>query len=729
VNDARAIARPLILLVDDQPSNLHVLAEALHGQYEVQVATTGEAALLLAVAAPQPALILLDVMMPGVDGYEVCRRLKANAQTRHIPVIFVTARTDAASEELGFELGAVDYITKPFNIPVLRARVRTHLTLQGLLDELEVVNQRLNQRLSELIHAHEELRHSRAQQELYARALECTADGILITDADGRILAVNPAFTRITGYPADEALGRNPRILKSGRHPDAFYRELWATLHQTGHWSGEIFNRRKDGEIYPELRTISAVRDPDGRVTHYVAVFSDISTVKQVQERLDHLTWHDPLTGLANRYLFSDHLQQTLSLCTRRKAWAAALLVDIDRFKLVNEARGLSVADRVLHAVAGRLGKQLDAADTLARLAADDFAVILPDLGSERDAAAMAAMAHAEGMRAAVAEPLSVSGSTLHLTASIGIALLPAHRDDTPDEVLRRAETARRRSALDGGNRALFFDDDMTHEVRRRFNLEQELYRAVERDQLALHLQPQVDDIGRPIGAEALLRWQHPRRGLVSPTEFIPLAEESDLICRIEAWTLANVGLLIARMPSTGLRRIALNISPRHFRSPDFIGEVLEAIAANRLAAGSLVLELTEATTKGDIDEIADKMHQLAKHGVSFAIDDFGVGYSSLSYLRRLPIEELKIDCSFMRNAPEDSDDAAIVDTILAVARQLRLRVVAEGVASQAHAMFLDQRAPVCRQGFFYGRPEPAAVWMHRIAALQGGGLHSGGLS
>lgn len=545
MSDANPVSRPLILLVDDQPSNLHVLVEALHRQYDVQIATTGEAALLLAAATPQPALILLDVMMPGVDGYEVCRRLKSGSGTRHIPVIFVTARTDAASEKLGFELGAVDYITKPFNIPVLRARVRTHLTLQGLLDELELVNHRLSERLRELTQAHEALRQSRAQQELYARVFECTADGILITDADGRILAVNPAFTRITGYSAVDALGQNPRILKSGHHPDVFYRELWTTLREKSHWSGEIVNRRKNGEIYPELRTISAVRDGDGHVTHYVAVFNDISTVKRVQERLDHLTWHDPLTGLANRYLFSDHLQQTLSLCTRRNTWAAALLVDIDRFKLVNEARGLNVADQILDALANRLRTQLREGDTLARLAADDFAVILPELGSEREATAVTAMTHAEAMRAAIAEPLSIGGSTLHLTASIGIALFPAHPGDTPDEVLRRAETARRRGAVDGGNRARFFDDDMTHEVRRRFDLEQELYRAIERGQLALYLQPQVDDGGRTVGAEALLRWQHPRRGLVSPTEFIPLAEESDLICKVEAWTLANVGPLI----------------------------------------------------------------------------------------------------------------------------------------------------------------------------------------
>ncbi len=715
---AAEMARPLILLVDDLPSNLHVLAEALQGQYDVAVATSGEDALMLAAQAPQPALILLDVMMPGVDGYDVCRRLKADPATRPIPVIFVTARTDPASEELGFELGAVDYITKPFNIPVLRARVRTHLTLQGLLDQLEELNQRLTERLTELTRTHEALDQSRRQQELYTKVFESTADGILVTDAQGTILAVNPAFSRITGYSAEEALGQSPRILKSGQHSDAFYRAIWRALRDSGHWSGEIINRRKNGDDYPELRTINAVRDAGGQITHYVAVFSDITTAKSVQERLDYLTWYDPLTGLANRYLLADHLQQALTLCRRQGTHAALLLLDLDRFSLVNEAYGPTLADRVITAVAARLRAHPRPGDTLARLGADEFALVLSELHASRDAAAVDALALAETLRTTVAAPLDIGGSTLHLTASLGIALFPAHADDTVDEILGRAQSARYRAAGDSGNRAVFFEADVTAQVRQRFHLEQELHRALDSDQLALYLQSQVDDQGRTVGAEALLRWQHPERGIVSPTEFIPLALESDLIAGLESWTLREVAALIAQLPAaTPALRLSVNISPQHFRSDAFGDEMHALVAAYAIPDGQLTLELTEAATKGEIDALAARMRALAADGLRFSIDDFGVGYSSLSYLRRLPIHELKIDRSFMRDAPTDSDSAAIVDTILAVARQLRLRVVAEGVESAAHTAFLDARAPICRQGFYYGQPEPAAIWLARISA------------
>lgn len=710
------LSRPLILLVDDTPSNLQVLVEALQPYYEVAVATDGATALKFAAAGERPALILLDIMMPGLDGYEVCRRLKADARTRDVPVIFVTARADPISEEKGFELGAVDYITKPFNVATVRARVRTHLTIQGLLDELEALNQRLTERLAELTRTHEQLRRSRSREELCTRAFESTADGIVVTDADGVIVAVNPAFTRITGYRADEAIGSTPRLLKSGRHPQAFYRELWRCLIETGHWAGELLNRRKNGEIFPELNTISAVRDERGQVTHYVAVFSDISMIKNFQERLDLLTWYDPLTGAGNRLLFMDRLGQAVALCARGGTFASMLLVDIDRFRLVNEARGLPAADRVLGRIAERIRQQLRDGDTLARLGADDFALVLPDPCPTREAAARYAIEMAERVRDEIARAIGFDGAELHLTASVGIAVLPDAHDDTAEEVLRRAETARHRCVAAGGNCALFFESAMGKQVRSCFELEQELHRAVNDDQLELYVQPQVDDAGQICGVEALLRWHHPQRGVIEPLNFIPLAEQSDLIVRIEAWALDRLCALQAELQARGQRiGVALNVCARHLRRAQFVEEVLAAIARHGISAAALTVELTESVLVHDVDDVAAKMRALSGCGVRLSIDDFGVGYSSLGYLRRLPIHELKIDRCFMAHAPDNADDAAIVDTILAVARQLQLDVVAEGVESPAHVAFLDSRHPVRRQGYYYGAPLPAAEWLKTL--------------
>lgn len=705
--------RPMILVVDDTPSNIEVLADALSGEYEIVIATSGRAALEIADSARQPALILLDVMMPELDGYEVCHRLKANVRTRHIPVVFVTAIADPASEEQGFELGAVDYITKPFNIAVVRARVRTHLTVQGLQDDLEALNARLNARLTELTRAHAALHSSQEMQELYARAFESTADGVLITDAAGTIVAVNRSFTRITGYPADEAIGRNPRILKSGVHAAAFYDEMWTTIRECGHWTGEIFNRRKTGEVYPELRTISSVRDVHGAITHYVAVFSDISTLKDVQKQLDFLTWHDPLTGLANRHLFVAQLQNALDLFNRDSSYAAVILVGLDRFRLVNEAVGTAAADVALTRVAGRLQCVLHDGDTLARLSADNFGVALPALGTDRAAVAARALEIAEHLRTEISRPLTINGVDVHLTASAGIALLPDGADDSPGAALHRAETASHWCAAAGGNRTQFFEDEMGVAARRRFTLEQDLHAALARNGLRLYAQTQVDDDGKSTGAELLLRWAHPELGPIAPFEFIAIAEQTGLILGIEAWTLRQACALLASVQARGSgRHISLNISPRHFRQPLFVDEVVTALSDSGARGEGLILELTEGIIIHDAGDAATKMDALHKHGVRFSIDDFGVGYSSLAYLQKLPIHELKLDCSFMRKAPFDATSAAIVDVIIAIARHMKLRVVAEGVESAEHVAFLDARKPIGRQGFFYGDSIPCEQWL-----------------
>ena len=712
--------RPLILMVDDVPANIRMLAEALQSDYDVMVATDGPKALQLAAEDEQPNLVLLDIMMPGMDGYEVCRQLKRNPRTRAIPVIFVTARGDAESEEHGFDTGAVDYITKPFKLPVVRARIRTHLTITGMMDELENLNHRLSSKITELNLTSARLQKSQQRELLFTKVFESTAEGIMVTDDSGVILAVNRSFSRITGFSENEALGRTPAISKSDQHPPSFYRELWRRITEHGYWSGEIINRRKSGEVYPELRTISAVKNADGSITHFVSVFSDISSIKQVQERIDYLTWHDPLTGLPNRLLFSDRLRQALRLCHREQGYGAALALDLDRFKAINEARGLVAGDAVLQAVAQRLRNTLREGDTLARLGADEFAVVLAEVLPDRDTAARQALLMGERLRDAVAQPLQLPQGICHLSASVGIAIFPESANEelseSESEVLRRAETARHRAMFEGGNTILFFEESMVQGVRRRFELEQELHHAIETGQLRLYIQSQVDRAGQVVGAEALVRWQHPERGLVPPFEFIPLAEETGLILRLDAWVLEAVCGLLTRLQRAGRDlRISANISPRHFHQPDFVSEVQDTLKRTGARAAALVLEVTEGLMVRDTAAVAQKMKTLSELGIRFSIDDFGTGYSSLAYLKRLPIHEMKIDKSFILEAPSDPNDAALVETILSIAHHLNLQVVAEGVESEQHAAFLNARGNVIHQGFHYSRPAPAEQWLEAI--------------
>lgn len=702
--------RPLVLLVDDEPTNLQLLVEALRSDYEVAVATDGATALQLSNAPDKPSIILLDVMMPGMDGYEVCRRLKADANTKDIPVIFITAAVDEESEERGFDLGAADYIHKPFKLQLVRARVRTHLSLQGMMDELLGVNSRLNEAIS--LYS-EELKNTETCQQLFARVFASTAEGIIVTDPNGNIQAVNRAFTRITGYTEAEALGKNPRLLKSGHHSPDFYRDLWRRLVDTGHWNGELFNRRKNGEIYPEMQSISAVFDRENKLTNYVAVFSDISSIKETQERMDFLTWHDPLTGLPNRLLFTDRLGQTLSVCNRDNRHSAALVLDVDRFKSINDGQGLLTGDAVLVEIGQRLRTELQDGDTLARLAADEYAIVLSDLHEDRESAAREALIVAEKALDALARPYHHAGNVFQLTCSIGVAMFPEHGEESATIILRNAETARHRAALEGGNRVVFFEEAMGVQARQRFLVEQQLRKAVDQGELRMYLQSQVNSTGKVVGAESLVRWQHPQRGLIPPNDFIPLAEESDLIVRVDKWMLRQVCGLLQKLSRGGEQlRISTNISARHFRQENFVREIKELMQEFGIPPGLLVLEVTERLMIQDVNDVVAKMTSLNESGIRFSIDDFGTGYSSLAYLKRLPIHEVKIDKSFILEAPVNSSDADMVEIIHMLADTLKLESVAEGVETENHAAFLRKYPYILQQGYFYGKPMAAAAWV-----------------
>ena len=561
-----------------------------------------------------------------------------------------------------------------------------------------------------------ERRQAEERRRLNARVFETVGQAIMVTDGQANIVAVNPAFCRITGYSEAEVLGKDPRILKSDRHDKAFHQEVWQSLNRYGSWAGEIWNRRKNGEVFPEWQTISSVKDASGKISQYVAVFSDLTEIRKAQEAAEHLSWRDALTGLANRALFLRQLGQTLANAHREGRYADVLLVDLDRFKDINEARGPALGDALLKAVAERFTLVLHPDDLLARLDSDEFAVLLPRLTGDRENAGREALAVAEKLRDTLRSGIKVETEFFPLDASIGIALFPESAQETSSDVLRQADMAMHEAKAAGGGCAVFFEATMGEAIRDRYRVERELRLGIDNGQLLCYLQSQVDATGRPVGAEALVRWRHPERGLLPPGTFIPLAEASDLIVAVDRWMLSAVCRLMARLDAEGRGlRISVNISPRHFQKDDFVDEVMHQLRTSGADPTHLVLEVTEGLVIGNFAEVVTKMTVLSAMGIHFSMDDFGTGYSSLAYLKRLPIHELKIDKSFIDDLTTDPNDAALVETILAVAQHLHLQVVAEGVELQAQADFLNAHGPVIHQGYLYGRPEPAEVWLARL--------------
>ncbi len=547
------------------------------------------------------------------------------------------------------------------------------------------------------------------------QAVEQSPESILITDLDASIEYVNEAFTRNTGYSREEALGANPRMLQSGKTPPETFQSLWFTLAQGLPWQGEFINQRKNGSEYIESAVISPVRAADGQITHYLAVKQDITEMKQAEAEIHRLANFDALTGLPNRALLMDRLTQMITTGRRLQRQDALLLLNIDRFKNINEARGHALGDALLKSLGERLRDLLREGDTLARLASDEFALLLPNLNVQPEHASRHALSVADKICTALLQPFTIGDEEITVTTGIGITLFPETPDERPENVLRRADTALHRAKVRGGNQIAFFETDMGESAEQRFRVERELRRAIPAGELRLYFQPQVDAQGHLVGAEALLRWQHPERGLVPPGVFIPLAEETDLIVDLGTWVLSESCRLMAREDMAGHPiRLSVNLSPRHFRQKGFVPWLRDLLSATGADPTHLTLEVTEGLMIDNINDVVAKMNELTALGIHFSLDDFGTGYSSLAYIKRLPIHELKIDKSFVQDAPSDPNDAALVETILAVAQLMHLKVVAEGVETEEQAAFLNARANVIHQGYLYGRPEPAEIWMAR---------------
>ncbi|PKO81267.1 MAG: GGDEF domain-containing protein [Betaproteobacteria bacterium HGW-Betaproteobacteria-13] len=544
-------------------------------------------------------------------------------------------------------------------------------------------------------------------------AVEQSPESIVITDLWGSIEYVNRAFELTTGYCADEVIGQNPRVLNSGKTSPEVYKGFWATLMRGESWRGEFINRRKDGSEFVELAVVAPVRGKDGTVTHFLGIKQDVTEQKRAAAEINRLAYYDGLTGLPNRSLLMDRLGLVLAVSRRQPRQDALIVFNIDRFQTLNDARGHAMGDLLLQALGRRLSALLREGDTLARIAGADFAILLQALDIHREDASRRALSVAEKLHAALREPFDLGSETAVITASLGITTCPDDTDDTPLEILRRADIALHRAKDAGGNQSAFFETAMGDVARQKFRTERELRRGIPAGELRLYLQSQVDEREIIQGAEVLVRWEHPERGLVPPGVFVPVAEQSDLICELGVWVLENACRLMAEHGSEGRKlRLSVNISPRHFRQPDFVPWVCELLSIHGVDPSWLTLEVTEGLMIEDIDGVVAKMRALTAFGIRFSVDDFGTGYSSLAYLKRLPLHELKIDRTFVQDAPENSDDAALVETILAVAHSLHLQVVAEGVETVRQAAFLNARGSMIHQGYLYGRPQAASEWI-----------------
>lgn len=542
-----------------------------------------------------------------------------------------------------------------------------------------------------------------ARQRLYATLFENTREGVMVTDSDGNICMVNHAFTELTGYTESEVLGKPPKLLQSGKHDHLFYDKLWSSILSSGHWQGEIWNRRKNGEIFPELLSITSVCGEQDELQYYVGVFSDISQLKQTEAKLEYLAHHDPLTNLANRRLLMSQLEYGLKTASRNHEVMALLVLDLDRFKDINDSYGHLIGDQLLQQVAGRLSKRLRESDLVTRLGGDEFAILMQGLSSPGDAAILA-----DEIIQALNDPWQLSdGLELQVGTSIGISLFPDH-GDSAEILLQHADTALYQAKNEGRGRFRYFSEELTQAARQRIEIHNNLRHALAEEKLAVFYQPQLDvQSGQIVGAEALLRWQDPVHGNITPSQFIPVAEETGLINYLGEWVLrevCNQGKIWLERDFTPLS-LAVNLSVHQLRQSGLVEKITRILMQTGYPAGQLSLEVTESALMERENDAVATLSQLRGKGIHLSIDDFGTGYSSLAHLQRMPLDELKIDKSFVDEIPYKKDDMEITTTIISMAKNLGLGVLAEGVETVDQHHFLQQQGCDFYQGYLFSPP------------------------
>lgn len=551
-----------------------------------------------------------------------------------------------------------------------------------------------------------ERKQNQQELRLVAEVFRNSSEGIVITDPQGVIVKVNDAYCDIMGYARDEVIGAKPSKVKSERHDHEFYRLMWQSLTKDGYWVGEVWDRRKNGEVFPKWLSINAVHDDSGVLTNYVGTFSDISALKGAEQELQQLAYYDPLTRLPNRALFQDRCENEFNTSRRFGYQCAVLFMDLDRFKLVNDTLGHAAGDEMLIEVSQRLLNKVRAADTVARMGGDEFTVLLPRLKNS-DAAAVVA----QGIIHELLKPLTLRGEEIRVGASIGIAIYPGDGENYAT-LTRRADAAMYEAKKSGRGQYHFYSDYMDKAAHDYLSFERDLHRAVEQKQFSLLFQPQIDAATEQVvHCEALLRWHHPRRGLVSPEQFIHIAEDTGLIIPIGEWVLEEVCRCITAWRAKGLSMpsVAINLSARQFTHEDLQQRILGILGRYGVSVDEIALEITESVAMENAESTLQRLSSLAECGFSIAIDDFGTGYSSLSYLKTFPVNKLKLDRSFVMDIPQDSNDVAISSAVIQMANSLGIEVVAEGVETAAQRDFLLSEGCRIMQGFFFSKPLPIA--------------------
>lgn len=673
------IEKPLILIVDDMPTNIHMLATVLKDEYRIKTATSGHKALEIVQRIDKPELILLDVMMPEMSGIEMLRILREMPEQAHIPVIFISADTSEQSQLDGLDLGADDYLTKPIVKSILLARVRNIL----------------------------QRKRAETQLRLAAHVFQHSGEAIMITNSNNLIVNVNTAFERMTGYFAGEIRGKNPHILSSGRTSREEYEQMWRDIHENGFWQGEMWDRHKNGKIYPKLLIISVVRNRQGNIDFYIGSFSDISQQKETEERIRHLAHHDPLTQLPNRLYLQVSLEQLIHMAQRNREEIAVMFIDLDRFKVINDTLGHNIGDGLLIEVSQRLKVCVRDSDVVARLGGDEFVILL--MGEN---VVSIATVVSQKILHSLTQTYYIEQHPLHTSPSIGISVYP-HDGTEIDVLMKKADTAMYHVKSMGRNNFQFFDTSTEQHNSEKLALEHDLHEALEKAQFHLHYQPQIcAKTEKIIGVEALLRWQHPKHGNVPPNIFIPLAEDSGLIVRLGEWVLKTACAQLRAWRELGIQnvRMAVNLSLHQLRQATLIDNIAVILQENNLKAGDLELEITESVAMKNPQSAIELFNRLREIGIELAIDDFGTGYSSLAYLKLLPIQRLKIDKAFVKDVETNKDDAAICLACIALAHSLGIEVVAEGVETKAQQQYLQENHGNVLQGFYFYRPMPADI-------------------